>query len=333
MVRRLHPVCAFHFRVRQHHCSGFARAPAATPGGTSEWRARDIILHGISGLLLAGALAACSSFRGAPPPPVDATTEVQGLANLYDASAIRACLEIAVSRQKDCRDQIVQARMVATDAQYREFRQWFYGEARWGGFAATVASLALTGTATLAGISQATARALSAAATVVTGTRAAYDKEILADRAANAIETSMDAARAVVGVRIRSGLTLPPDKYPLAEALSDLEDYYSAGTLLGAFTNISTLTGVQAASAGQQLATLARGGTLTTAPSRQRITNWLRPNGTLDPARRAQLQNWLKTDVIDAGAAELPWAQIFVDPPGGSREDMRQRAINDLKIP
>lgn len=284
-------------------------------------------------LVLAGALAACSTFRGAPPPPIDAATEVSGLASLHDASAIKTCLDKAANQQQDCRDKIVQARMVATDVQYREFRQWFYGEARWGDFGATVVSLALTGTAALSGIQQSTARALSAIATGVTGTRAAYDKEILADRAATAIETSMDAGRAVVAVRIRSGLTQPPDKYPLAEALSDLEDYYSAGTLIGAFTNIGTLTGVQATDANQQLTTLARGGTLTTAPSRQRISQWLRPNGTLDPARRTQLENWLKADVIDAGAADLPWAQILVDPPGTSREGMRQRAMNDLKIP
>jgi hypothetical protein len=284
-------------------------------------------------LVLAGVLAACSTFRGAPPPPIDATTEVTGLASLHDGNAIKTCLDQSAGQQKDCRDKIVQARMVTTDAQYREFRQWFYSEARWGDFGATVVSLGLTSTAALSGIGQSTARTLSAIATAVTGTRAAFDKEILADRAATAIETSMDAGRAVVAVRIRSGLTQGPDKYPLAVALSDLEDYYSAGTLLGAFTNISSLAGVQAADANQQLTALARGGTLTTAPSRQRISNWLRPDGKLDPARRTQLENWLKADVTDAGASELPWAQMLVDPPGASREEMRQRAINDLKIP
>ena len=283
--------------------------------------------------MLAGTLAACSTFRGAPPPPVDATAEVSGLASLHDANAVKSCLGKAIDQQKDCRDQIVQARMVATDAQYRDFRQRFYGEARWGGFGATVVSLALTGTASVSGIPISTARALSAIASGVTGTRAAFDKEILADRAANAIESSMDAARKMVAVRIRTGLAQSSNKYPLAETLSDLEDYYSAGTLLGAFANISTLTGVQAADANQQLTALARGGTLTTAPSRQRITQWLRPNGALDPNRRTLLENWLKTDVIDAGAPDLPWGQILVDPPGASREEMRQRAINDLKIP
>jgi hypothetical protein len=282
---------------------------------------------------LAGALAACNTFRGAPPAPADAGTEASGLASLHDATAIKDCIGNIIANQESCRNKIVQARMVTIDAQYREFRQRFFGEARWGGFAATVASLGLTSAAALSGVSEGTARTLSAIATGVTGTRAAYDKEVLADRAANAVETSMDAARAVVAVRIRSGLIQAPDKYPLAVALSDLEDYYSAGTLLGAFTNISTVTGVQAEDANQQLATLARGGTLTTAPSRQRIMRWLRPNGALDVSRRTQLQNWLATDVTDPGAAALPWAQVFTDPPGANREAMRQRIISDLNIP
>jgi hypothetical protein len=281
----------------------------------------------------ASALAGCSTFRGAPPQPINAATVASGLAPLHDAEAIKNCLTQAVSNQRNCRDEVVQARMVATDAQYRAFRQQFYGEARWGGFAATIISLGLTSTASLSAVSEATARTLSAIATGVTGTRAAYDKEILADRAATAVETSMDAARAVVAVRIRSGLAQPADKYPLAEALSDLEDYYSAGTLLGAFTNISKLTGVQAVGANQQLTDLARGGTLTNAPSRQRISQWLRPNGTLDVNRRNQLENWLAADTTDPGAPALPWAQVLVDPRAASREEMRQRIINDLNIP
>jgi hypothetical protein len=278
-------------------------------------------------------LAACSTFRGAPPPPIDAATEMSGLTNLHSGDAIESCLQQPISKQGDCRNKIVQSRMIVVDAQYREFRQRFYGEARWGGFAATVASLGLTGAASLSGVSEATARVLSAIATGVTGTQAAFDREILADRAATAVETSMDSARSIVAVRIRSGLDQSADKYPLAEALSDLEDYYSAGTLLGAFTNINSLTGVQAANANQQLTALARGGTLTNAPSRQRISQWLRPNGILDATRRTQLENWLATDTTDPGASAMPWAQILVDPPGSSREDMRQRAIDALSIP
>jgi hypothetical protein len=277
-------------------------------------------------------LGACATFRSAPPPPIDAAAEAAGLESLHNALAVKGCLEKSIEQQGGCRDTIVQSRMVVIDAQYREFRHWFYSEARWGGFGATVTSLALTGTASLSGIPQSTARTLSMIATGVTGIRAAYDKEILADRAATAVENSMDAGRAQIAVRIRNGLTQTAEKYPIAVALSDLEEYYSAGTLLGAFTNIGALTGVQAAKANIELAVLARGGVLTTAPSWRQILNWLRPNDTLDVSRRDRLQNWLNANAIDASGAGLPWGQLG-DDQSGAGEELRRRVIRNLHIP
>jgi hypothetical protein len=289
------------------------------------------LLNGMA-LALPIVLGACATFRGAPPPPIDATAEATDLESLHNAGAIKGCLEKPIDQQRGCRDTIVQSRMVVIDAHYREFRHWFYGEARWGGFGATVTSLALTGTASLSGVPQSTARILSMVATGVTGIRAAYDKEILADRAATAVENSMDAGRAQAAVRIRSGLTQTAEKYPTAVALSDLEEYYSAGTLLGAFTNIGTLTGVQAANANNELTVLARDGVLTTASSWRQILSWLRPNGTLDTKRRDRLQDWLNANAVDASGKKLPWGQLG-DDRSGAGEELRQRAIKYFEIP
>ena len=56
----------------------------------------------------------------------------------------------------------------------------------------------------------------------------------------------MRAGRARVGVRLRSGLRQSINDYPLAVALSDLNDYYDAGTILGALAGITELVGTQA---------------------------------------------------------------------------------------
>lgn len=200
-------------------------------------------------------LAGCSSVLGRPPLPADLGAETSGLAPLHSADKITACLAKQVSAQQSCRDEIVQARMITIDANYTRFRNDFYAEARWGSFAATLASLGLTAAASLTPVG--TANILGAAATGVTGTQAAYEQRVLVDRTANAIETSMDAGRDLISVRIRSGLRLPPEQYPLAVALSDLEDYYSAGTILGALADITKSAGVQAQQADQQLKTLS----------------------------------------------------------------------------
>jgi hypothetical protein len=316
-------------RLLQGGQAGYART-----SGEYRWRhLYAAVPRRASAISLAVALSACSSFSGAPPPPVDATAETAGLQSLHDAPAIVACLKTPRAQQTTCRDAIVDARMIATDTEYRKFRLSFDAEARWGGFAATVASLGLTSAASLSGIGHATAQALSAIATGVTGTRAAYEKELLAERALTAIENSMDAARQAVAIRVRTGQTQPADKYTLSEALSDLEDYYSAGTLLGSIANISAVTGAQKQETSQQLTELARGGRLSDSPSMHRIENWVRPNGVLDKSHRDQLQNWLNANAVLPSGSALAWPALLNDPTGENFEGLRQRIINALKIP
>jgi hypothetical protein len=223
----------------------------------------------------------CSTIRGAPEPSTDLDAEVSGLAALHNAANINTCLSQDVSAQQSCRDTIVQARMIAIDARYTQFRHAFYGEARWGSFAATVASLGLTSAASLSPLS--TAHILGAAATGVTGTQAAYDKEVLVDRTANAIETSMDGARGLIAVRIRQGLQRSASNYPLAAALSDLEDYYSAGTLLGALANITQNAGVQAQTANQELRSVS--GFASTSAALY-LRNYINPPGATSLVRQ-----------------------------------------------
>jgi hypothetical protein len=204
-------------------------------------------------LVVTVALAACSSFTGAPPLPTNLAAEVSGLAALHSTPQIGDCIKKAADQQTNCRDTIVQSRMIVIDSQYTQFRQNFYAEARWGGFAAIIASLALTTTAAFPGVAASTSKVLSGIATGVTGTRAAFEKDILVDRTATALETAMDAARNSVAVRIRVGLKADAKDYPLAVALSDLESYYNAGTLLGALANITEVVGVESARANNEL--------------------------------------------------------------------------------
>jgi hypothetical protein len=198
-------------------------------------------------------LAGCSSFNGAPSPPTDLAAEVSGLAALHSASTISDCIKQPIELQTSCRDSIVQSRMIVIDSQYTQFRQHFYGEARWGGFAATITSMALTTTAAFPGVAASTSKILSGIATGVTGTREAFEKDVLIDRTATALETAMDVARNSVALRIRVGLKAPARDYPLAVALSDLEAYYNAGTLLGALASITEVVGVEAAKTNNDL--------------------------------------------------------------------------------
>ena len=55
----------------------------------------------------------------------------------------------------------------------------------------------------------------------------------------------MDATRRTVLAKISEGLAKPDGDYPLVAALSDLQDYYIAGTLNGALNQISKDAGGQ----------------------------------------------------------------------------------------
>jgi hypothetical protein len=202
----------------------------------------------VTGLFLSLALAGCgSTFRGAPPLPApDVTAGNAQLASLHNAEAIVACVAGALDQQTACRDKIIQARLISIDAEYTTFRQAFYRDARWGGFAATIASMGLSGAAAVGGVPMTAARVMSAVSSGITGGREAFDKEILIQQTANAVERAMDSARTSVLTRIQTSMGKPATQYSLAIALSDLEAYYTAGTVLGGLIGVTEAVETQA---------------------------------------------------------------------------------------
>jgi hypothetical protein len=96
---------------------------------------------------------------------------------------------------------------------------------------------------------------LSGIATFIIGGREAFQKEVLAERTVIAIHTAMRAKRAQVALRLRGGLGQTLDQYPLALGLGDLNEYYSAGTVLGALVGITEAVGATAQKAEAELQT------------------------------------------------------------------------------
>jgi hypothetical protein len=82
-------------------------------------------------------------------------------------------------------------------------------------------------------------KALSAAATGLTGAEAAYDEKILLSQSIQNLETEMRADRSAQGAVILANMRCPLGQYNLGMALSDLEEYYRAGTLPSAMIALS----------------------------------------------------------------------------------------------
>jgi hypothetical protein len=150
--------------------------------------------------------------------------------------------------QADIRNQIITARMYLIDIEYNRYEARLTAEIQDEGLSATVASLALTTSASLIPVEQ-TTRILSGIATGVTGLDKAYtDKELL-NNTMQALQTQMRADRKQQAAAIYSkmfiqgnngivGIT-PIGSYTLAMALSDVDHYYDAGTISSALVGLS----------------------------------------------------------------------------------------------
>jgi hypothetical protein len=218
------------------------------------------------------------------------------------AARITECLSQADSLV--CRNKFIAARMYATDIRFSEFEEKLFRQTRESGFFATLVTLGLTTSATFA--TNGASQILSGIATLIIGGREAFQKEVLAERTVIAIHTAMRARRAQVRLRLRNGLLQSTDQYPVTAALADLNDYYEAGTILGALIGITETVGAEAKQAEEKLLQLAP-----------------LPKASFEPKPTADRQALLaKVDVLSRDAA----IALVTTPPVPINDDMRQQA-------
>ena len=158
-------------------------------------------------------MSGCAAFMGFPPRVTDRSADLEALQKHIDAAAITECLK-ATNEAEACRNKLITARTYGIDIQFSAFEEDLFRQAREAGFAATLTTLGLTAAGAVAG--GGTTQVLSAIAAGITGSRAAFDREVLAERTVLAIHTSMRANRMIVLARIRQGLRQSVSEYPLA---------------------------------------------------------------------------------------------------------------------
>jgi len=175
---------------------------------------------------------------------------------------------LATQRSVDfrTRNTIIEARMAEIDVAYFQYESRISAEIRSGNFATSVAGI-LIGAA--GGQSSGAAAANYAAlGGVLSGATAAYQKEVLLNQSLQAFISQMRANRNRKKTEIIGKLAEKGDVYTLQSALSDLAEYYQAGTLASAIAGLtekaqqaekSSRTGLQAkeVSARQNRATNA----------------------------------------------------------------------------
>jgi hypothetical protein len=140
------------------------------------------------------------------------------------------------------RNNFITERMFAMDLEYSTYFARLTKERQLGGLAGDLTLLGLTATSTVVPV-VATKNILSAASTAVTGAKTSVDEDVYVSQTIQILQSQMEASRLNVRNRIMGNLQLPLDQYSGWQGLSDLEDYYRAGTVAGALEALAAATG------------------------------------------------------------------------------------------
>jgi hypothetical protein len=149
---------------------------------------------------------------------------------------------IPVSGNIPTRNDYITEQLYLMDLEYSIYFAQLTNQTELGDLAGDLVLLGLTAGSTVSS-SKAAKTALSAAATAVTGATAAIDKDILLSHTIQVLQIQMEASRSLIRDRITANLNCPYSVYTIWQGLSDLEDYYRAGTLPGALEALAAATG------------------------------------------------------------------------------------------
>jgi hypothetical protein len=154
------------------------------------------------------------------------------------------------------RNELIAQWMYAIDVQYSQYEAALTRERQEVGFATLTTAEGLSTAATLVASAQ-TKTILSGLTTAVIATKGHYESEVLLAQTMRTIQKQMRASRNKIAEYISAQMGHNVIDYPLAAALSDLEDYYRAGTLTSGVIDASTTVGIEERQSAEQKQSIA----------------------------------------------------------------------------
>ncbi len=192
---------------------------------------------------------------GAPNQSFNEDSDIQALETQYgEPTAITTYYNKAKTsgETKDVRNEFIVGRLTLINLQYIKFiRQFAASKAQLD----TAFDLLMTGVGLATAVTggEAAKAALGAASAGLGATRTSIDKNFFYEKTVPALITAMNAQRKVVLLPILVGIKSDIKAYPLALALSDLSEYYFAGTFVGALQAIQKDAGIKEAVADKKI--------------------------------------------------------------------------------
>ena len=195
-------------------------------------------------LLLLTLLMGCESVRygGAPAPSFDIDKDLKELAKKYGEDI--SIEKFYQNPTKEARNEFITGRLVMMNIRYIQFVRKSTSDKQLLDSATDilVLSLNIAGAAVSAA---GTKTVLAAIAAGVTGSKVVIDKNFYYEKTVPALVGAMNASRKQKLAAILEGMTKDLDEYNFAQAVTDLHEYYFAGTFLGAIQAIQTDSGAK----------------------------------------------------------------------------------------
>lgn len=270
-------------------------------------------------------LSACQTIGGQPRYPFYTQNQLNDLLKAFDDKTIHDCLHALGAGRTVCRDEIVNQRLEVIDFAFRTFKRQILTTSGGVDITGDLLAGALSGASTVATATRAKS-IFSGIATVITGGKTSIDKNLFLQQTAHVLVGRMDALRDKAMVSIRLGQTLTADKYPLVQALRDINIYLEAGSFGAAITDIEQNTGKKkddAQQAAQSVVTESFGADANS----ELLTNFWMPDGfKVDSAKQDLLQAEMKKAGVDDGANIV----LFLNAKKYAKA--REQAVQDLKL-
>lgn len=239
------------------------------------------------------AVGCAPSFQGAPTRVFTPSSDAAELVRLAGPSQFATYEAADTVKQKRLRNQIIYARLYAIDLAYSQYELRLTRERQSVGFLGTLAQLGISTTGTVFG-GEELKTILHATETGVTGLKEGYDKNILIDRTIDSLQKTMRANRQHVKAKITDRTTFDVSAYPLELAMSDVEEYYRAGTITAALIGISEEAGNALAIANHEEQQV-----LTVQFAQTEYLPRLRKYFRESEENRQKMAGWLKANKID----------------------------------
>lgn len=218
-------------------------------GQSSSCRSRWLAAAFTAMLLLSGCFKTFGE-GGMPQVSFDIDADIKRLATRFDtANDINA---FYTSPTAPARNRFIAGRLVLVDLRYLQFIRGLTADKQQLDAASDLANLTLNLAGTL--VSGARAKTnLAAAAAGLGGAKTTVEKNFYYERSVDALVATMNAKRKDVLARILGSLDDSLEGYPFEQAVSDMHEYYLAGTLSGALNFITSKAGEQEQKADQKL--------------------------------------------------------------------------------